>query len=184
MTTVEVFDPPMCCSTGVCGPSVDPALATFAADLQWAGENGATVTRYNLAQEPGRFAGRDAVGALLAERGEGVLPVVVVDGEVRSSGRYPARAELAAWALPAAAAGPEELASGPASARDVAAATTAEEPSPAAPPAGACCGGEAPAAAPAEARAPAGRIAELPLVQAAVPCCGSEVAAEQAGCCG
>jgi AhpD family alkylhydroperoxidase len=104
MTVVEVFDPPMCCSTGVCGPSVDPALATFAADLQWAGENGARVTRYNLAQEPGRFAGHDAVRALLAEGGEEVLPVVVVDGEVRSSGRYPARAELAAWALPAAAA--------------------------------------------------------------------------------
>jgi AhpD family alkylhydroperoxidase len=104
MTMVEVFDPPMCCSTGVCGPSVDPALATFAADLQWAGENGARVTRYNLAQEPGRFAGHDAVRALLAEGGEEVLPVVVVDGEVRSSGRYPARAELAAWALPAAAA--------------------------------------------------------------------------------
>jgi len=254
MTTVEVFDPPMCCSTGVCGPSVDPALATFAADLQWAGENGATVTRYNLAQEPGRFASRDAVGALLAQRGEGVLPVVVVDGEVRSSGRYPARAELAAWALPAAAAetldeltaelvaigaavgancepclkfhdsrarklgagtgvitaavrvaqavkdatarsvldlaarlldtGPEELASGPASARDVVGAKTAQDPSPAATPAGACCGGETPAAAAGEAQAPAGRIAELPLVQAAVPCCGSEVAEEQAGCCG
>ncbi|MHB1431011.1 MAG: arsenite efflux transporter metallochaperone ArsD, partial [Streptosporangiaceae bacterium] len=103
MTTVEVFDPPMCCSTGVCGPSVDPALATFAADLLWAGENGAAVMRYNLAQEPGRFAGHDAVRTLLAEGGEEVLPVVVVDGEVRSSGRYPARAELASWALPAAA---------------------------------------------------------------------------------
>jgi AhpD family alkylhydroperoxidase len=102
MTMVEVFDPPMCCSTGVCGPSVDPVLATFAADLQWAGENGATVMRYNLAQEPGRFAGHEQVRALLAEGGEEVLPVVVVDGEVRSSGRYPARAELAAWALPSA----------------------------------------------------------------------------------
>lgn len=104
MTTVEVFDPAMCCSTGVCGPSVDPALATFAADLQWAGENGATVVRYNLAQEPGRFAGQDAVRQLLADGGEDTLPVVVVDGDVRSSGRYPARAELAAWALPGTAA--------------------------------------------------------------------------------
>jgi hypothetical protein len=104
MTVVEVFDPPMCCSTGVCGPAVDPALAAFAADLRWAGQNGAVVTRYNLAQEPGRFAGHDGVRGLLAEGGQDVLPVVVVDGEVRSSGRYPARAELAAWALPGAAA--------------------------------------------------------------------------------
>jgi len=102
MTRVEVFDPPMCCSTGVCGPSVDPALASFAADLQWAAGQGADVTRYNLAQQPGPFAGQPAIRTLLAERGDGALPVVVVDGEVRSSGRYPARAELAAWALPAA----------------------------------------------------------------------------------
>ena len=35
MNKVEVFDPPMCCSTGVCGPSVDPALARFSSDLHW-----------------------------------------------------------------------------------------------------------------------------------------------------
>lgn len=104
MTRVEVFDPPMCCSTGVCGPSVDPALAAFAADLQWAGEQGAEVTRYNLSQQPGPFAERADVRTLLAERGDEALPVVVVDGEVRSSGRYPGRDELAAWALPGAAA--------------------------------------------------------------------------------
>jgi hypothetical protein len=34
-TTLCVFDPAMCCSTGVCGPSVDPELARFAADLDW-----------------------------------------------------------------------------------------------------------------------------------------------------
>ena len=103
MVTVEVFDPPMCCSTGVCGPSVDPALAQFAADLQWAGERGVSVRRYNLAQEPGPFAGHEEVRTLLTEGGEDALPVVVVDGEVRSSGRYPAREELAAWTLPAGA---------------------------------------------------------------------------------
>ncbi|MEX2621006.1 MAG: arsenic metallochaperone ArsD family protein, partial [Egibacteraceae bacterium] len=56
MVTVEVFDPAMCCSTGVCGPSVDPALARFASDLDWLGEQGAQVRRYNLGQEPGAFA--------------------------------------------------------------------------------------------------------------------------------
>ena len=31
MTHLQVFDPPMCCSTGVCGPQVDPELPRFAA---------------------------------------------------------------------------------------------------------------------------------------------------------
>jgi hypothetical protein len=52
MTKIDVFDPPMCCSSGVCGPQVDPLLAAFAADVDWLGAQGVTVTRHNLAQEP------------------------------------------------------------------------------------------------------------------------------------
>lgn len=99
MTTVEVFDPPMCCSTGVCGPSVDPALATFAADLSWLADQGVVVERHNLSQEPKAFAESDLVRGLLTERGDEALPAVVVAGELRSSGRFPTRAELAEWSL-------------------------------------------------------------------------------------
>lgn len=55
--TIRVFDPAMCCSTGVCGPSVEPDLARFAADLAWLQAQGITVERYNLSSEP---AGGDA----------------------------------------------------------------------------------------------------------------------------
>ncbi len=99
MSTVEVFDPPMCCSTGVCGPSVDPALATFASDLSWLAEQGASVERHNLSQEPKTFADSDLVRQLLAERGDDALPAVVVDGRLRSSGRFPTRTELVGWSL-------------------------------------------------------------------------------------
>lgn len=105
MVKVEVFDPPMCCSTGVCGPSVDPALAAFAADLSWLAEQGAEVERHTLSQEPQAFAERDLVRALLAERGDDALPAVVVGGELRSSGRYPSRQELSSWTLGAPSAG-------------------------------------------------------------------------------
>lgn len=94
--TIEVFDPAMCCSTGVCGPSVDPELARFEADLRWLAAQGVSVTRYNLAQEPGEFAGRPVVAAMLASGGEDVLPIVLVDGKLRFSGTWPARADLAA----------------------------------------------------------------------------------------
>ena len=96
MMTVEVFDPAMCCSTGVCGPTVDPELARFEADLRWLATQGAKVTRYNLAQEPGEFVGRPVVAAMLASGGEDALPIVLVDGKVRFSGIWPSRADLAA----------------------------------------------------------------------------------------
>ena len=52
MTAVRVFDPAMCCSTGICGPSVDPELVRFAADLDWLKSQGVSVERFNLSQQP------------------------------------------------------------------------------------------------------------------------------------
>ncbi len=97
MSTIHVFDPAMCCSTGICGPSVDPKLVRFAADLDWLKSNGTNVQRFNLSQEPGAFVAMPEVKSALEARGEEALPVIVVDGEVKSVGLYPSRDELASW---------------------------------------------------------------------------------------
>lgn len=103
MTKVEVFDPPMCCSTGVCGPEVDPALVRFAADLHWLSTEGVQVERYNLSQQPQAFAANFVVKGLLAEEGNQCLPLILVDGKVASKGTYVGRDELARLSgLPAA----------------------------------------------------------------------------------
>jgi hypothetical protein len=107
MTSVRVFDPAMCCSTGVCGPSVDSKLVRFAADLEWLSDRGVSVERFNLSQQPGAFAEDAAVKSALETKGEGGLPLVKVNGEVKSVGTYPSRDELAAWAgVPLSAAEP------------------------------------------------------------------------------
>lgn len=95
--TVLVFDPAMCCSTGVCGPAIDPRLIQFAADLEWLGECGVSVQRFNLAQQPGAFVEHAAVKQALETQGETALPLIVVDGQLKSTGTYPSRAELADW---------------------------------------------------------------------------------------
>lgn len=98
MKNLIVFDPPMCCSTGVCGTNVDPVLPRFAADLEWLKTQGVSVTRYNLAQEPGEFVAVDAVKAELQNMGNSCLPLILVDGEIVSRGVYPARSALAGFA--------------------------------------------------------------------------------------
>jgi len=95
---VRVFDPAMCCSTGICGTSVDPQLVRFAADLDWLKSQGVAVERFNLSQQPSAFAEDASVKSALETKGEAGLPLVKVDGEVKSSGTYPTRAELATWA--------------------------------------------------------------------------------------
>ncbi len=81
MMAIRVFDPPSCCFTGVCGPSVAPDLARFAADLEWLSGQGVVVERYNLAQHPQAFVEEAAVRRALEPREDGCLPVIVRDGE-------------------------------------------------------------------------------------------------------
>ena len=104
MSTIQIYDPALCCSTGVCGVDVDEALLYFAADLDWAKQQGAQVERYNLAQQPLAFAENTVVRGVLERSGEAALPVVVVDGALALAGRYPTRTELARWTSGAAVA--------------------------------------------------------------------------------
>ena len=115
MTKITVFDPAMCCSTGVCGPSVDPELVRFAADLDGIASEGVSVERFNLAQQPEAFVAHPEVTEALRERGDQALPVVIVDGRKVMEGAYPSRAQLERWASPAAvpAGAPVAVASGP-----------------------------------------------------------------------
>ena len=97
MKKIEVFDPALCCSSGVCGTEVDQALVTFSADVDWAKQQGGAITRYNLAQQPMAFVENKAVHAFLERSGEKGLPLVLVDGEIALAGRYPSRDELVRW---------------------------------------------------------------------------------------
>jgi hypothetical protein len=103
MTKIEVYDGAMCCSTGVCGVEVDQGLVNFAADVEWAKQQGVKIERFNLGQQPLQFANNPKVKSFLERSGEGSLPLILVDGEVALAGRYPSRAELTRWAGVAAA---------------------------------------------------------------------------------
>ncbi|MPV35951.1 arsenite efflux transporter metallochaperone ArsD [Georgenia subflava] len=111
MSTIEVYEPAMCCSTGVCGPDVPQDLVTFSADLDWLRSQGGAIERFNLASEPIAFTGRPAVVQFLQLSGSEGLPLVLVDGTVAMTGRYPDRDQLARWAgLAPVPAGRPELA--------------------------------------------------------------------------
>lgn len=97
MSRVQIYDKPMCCSTGVCGPQVDPVLPRFASDLEWLKSQGHQVERFNLAQQPQQFTTNDQVQRLLESEGVDCLPLVIVDDRVVSRSEYPSRENLALW---------------------------------------------------------------------------------------
>ncbi|MFN4102074.1 MAG: arsenite efflux transporter metallochaperone ArsD [Pararhodobacter sp.] len=103
MTIITVYDPAMCCSTGLCGTDVDQRLVDLAADLDWLKAQGISVRRFGLSREPAEFAAHDEVRRILQDSGGDDLPVFLVDGALKAKACYPARAELAEWAGVAAA---------------------------------------------------------------------------------
>nr|WP_313777054.1 arsenite efflux transporter metallochaperone ArsD [Mycobacterium sp.] len=98
MSKIEVFEPALCCATGVCGEDIDQALVTFSADMDFIRSSGGDIARYNLASEPQAFATNEAVTAFLHVSGSAGLPLVLVDGVTAMTGRYPDRTQLATWA--------------------------------------------------------------------------------------
>lgn len=97
MSKVEIFDPAMCCPTGVCGPSVDPELTRMASAVFLLEKKGFDIKRYNLATEPSVFVGNQMVSQLLHEKGSDSLPITVLNGQVVKEGTYPTNEELAIW---------------------------------------------------------------------------------------
>ncbi|WP_172197487.1 arsenite efflux transporter metallochaperone ArsD [Saccharibacillus qingshengii] len=97
MKKIEFFDPAMCCSSGVCGPAVDPELIRISSVVHNLKQKGYTVVRYNLSSETEAFINNAVVGKLLNEEGPDVLPIVLVDGEVVHRQQYPTNEELSAW---------------------------------------------------------------------------------------
>lgn len=114
MAKIEIYDPPMCCSTGVCGPNPDPKLVRFAADLDWLRGQGIEVRRFNLAQEPTAFTQNAEVKRLLAETDGDGLPLIMVNGRVVVHGEYPGREQLGQWVGVAGNGQPEEAIAPPA----------------------------------------------------------------------
>ncbi len=98
MKTIQVYDPPMCCSTGLCGTEIDPALVNFAAFLTQLSQSGVQVERFNLGQQPMAFVRNPAVKAVLDSDGVDALPLIFIDGALHLKGRYLTDAEHASLA--------------------------------------------------------------------------------------
>lgn len=97
MKKIQIFDPAMCCSTGVCGPSIDPELLRMSSIVSNLKKRNYPIERFNLATDTGAFINQEKVKALLNDKGPDVLPIVLVEGEVLLTGQYPSNEEMEGW---------------------------------------------------------------------------------------
>jgi len=97
MSKVEIFEPAMCCPTGVCGPGVDADLLRITAIVGELVSMGKEIERYNLTDSPEVFVQNPKVNDALINIGMGALPLTVVDGEIKKMGDYPTNSDLVSW---------------------------------------------------------------------------------------
>ncbi|MBS4023384.1 MAG: arsenite efflux transporter metallochaperone ArsD [Dethiobacter sp.] len=96
MKKIEFFEPPMCCSTGICGPSVDGALVRLIENIERIKKEypNVEVVRYMITQQPLKFRENEEVYRLIQDNSQKVLPITTVDGRVITTHRYPSLEEL------------------------------------------------------------------------------------------
>jgi hypothetical protein len=91
---IEIYDPPMCCSSGLCGPTLDPVLVKMNDTALALKKQGVKIERFNLAQQPKAFMDNETIAGLLHEKGKKILPVTLVNGEIFKTAVYPSYEEL------------------------------------------------------------------------------------------
>lgn len=97
MKKIIIYDPALCCSTGVCGPSVDPNLLRISMALNLLKKNNVNVERYNLSQDPKPYITNKVISDLLTSKGVAVLPITLIDDKVMKTSEYPTNEELSKW---------------------------------------------------------------------------------------
>jgi hypothetical protein len=94
MKKMQIFEPAMCCDTGLCGVGVDPELLRISTVLNSLSKNGVTVERFNLSSAPQVFVTNKVVNNFVREKGVEELPLITLDDEVIMTGRYPTNDEF------------------------------------------------------------------------------------------
>ena len=97
MNTMKIFEPAMCCSTGLCGVSLDPELLRVSTVLNTLKRHGVKVLRFNLTSAPAEFVKNNVVRDYLQRSGPDKLPVVLVNDSMVIAGRYPTNEEFTSW---------------------------------------------------------------------------------------
>ncbi|MGX8702697.1 arsenite efflux transporter metallochaperone ArsD [Caproiciproducens sp.] len=94
MKKMKIFEPAMCCSTGLCGVGVDPELLRISTVLNTLKNHGIAVGRYNLNSAPIEFVNNKAINAYINAHGPKGLPVIMVEDKIVMEGRYPTNEEF------------------------------------------------------------------------------------------
>ncbi len=89
-----LYEPNLCCPTGVCGPNPDLALIALQDAIDKAKEHGIETERLQITSYPRRFTQNAEVMKLMQQQQLKALPITEIDGEIIKVGKYPTLEEI------------------------------------------------------------------------------------------
>lgn len=95
--TVKIYDPALCCPTGLCGVNIDPELMRIAVVIECLKKKGIIVERFNLRDNPQVYVDNKVINEYLMKESAEVLPITTVNGEVVLTKQYPSNKQIAEW---------------------------------------------------------------------------------------
>ena len=86
---LELFEPSLCCESGVCGPEPDRVLIELQNTIQLLKKINIETKRYAINQAPMVFVQNTVVSDFIKANGASKLPLVLLDNKIIKSGGYP-----------------------------------------------------------------------------------------------
>lgn len=97
MNEIKIYEPAMCCSTGLCGVNVDKELLRVSTTINALRKKGAKIERYNLSNAPKEFVSNKAINEHINKNGIKTLPIIMVNGEIVKTNSYPTNEDFENW---------------------------------------------------------------------------------------
>lgn len=94
---MKIYDPTLCCPTGLCGVDIDPELMRIAVVLETLKKKGIPVERFNLRDHPQVYVSTKVVNDCLMAEGAEVFPIIILDGEIILKKAYPTNKQISEW---------------------------------------------------------------------------------------
>ncbi len=91
---ITIYEPNLCCASGVCGPNPDQALIRLQDTLEKIKAEGIETERFTITSNPRQFTQNPEVMKLMQEKQLEALPITAVDEKIIKVGSYPSLDEL------------------------------------------------------------------------------------------
>lgn len=94
---VKIYDPALCCPTGLCGVNIDPELMRIAVVIESLKKKGILIERFNLRDNPQVYVDTKVVNDFIQKESIDNFPITTLNGVIVLTKSYPSNKQISEW---------------------------------------------------------------------------------------